>query len=228
MFHQYNVQLRSLPCNTPFHTFTSIKHPNLFCWGSSASFVHISRWTIRAIILDPMKQVSGQFEFNMRVLHPSEECSSMRDESIQRIQWVTMKIARTRVFLVRLLLGIYKRPESGSDFLQMRISCRTHNTQGTLQTRLMHESVVVQSMSIVYCFSHILMQISSWVYILLKINNTKMLSWKEMTTLVTRLHIIFPHCQPRLNYQYSVFRGRRFVHALVSVPLLAPARHGAL
>ena len=161
MFHQYNAGLRSFPCNTPFHTFTSIKHPNLFCWGSSASFVHISRWTIRAIILDPMKQVSGQFEFNMRVLHPSEECSSMRDESIQRIQWVTMKIARTRVFLVRLLLGIYERPESGSDFLQMRISCRTHNTQGTLQTRLMHESVVVQSMSIVYCFSHILMQISS-------------------------------------------------------------------
>ena len=69
----------------------------------------------------------------------------MRDESIQRIQWVTMKIARTRVFLVRLLLGIYESPESGSDFLQMRISCRTHNTQGqgTLQTRLMHESVVV-------------------------------------------------------------------------------------
>ena len=81
----------------------------------------------------------------------------MRDESIQRIQWVTMKIARTRVFLVRL----YESPESGSDFLQMRISCRTHNTQGTLQTRLMHESVVVLSMSIVYCFSHILMQISS-------------------------------------------------------------------
>ena len=98
----------------------------------------------------------------------------MRDESIQRIQWVTMKIARTRVFLVRLLLGIYESPESGSDFLQMRISCRTHNTQGTLQTRLMHESVVVLSMSIVYCFSHILMQISSsYVYILLKNNNTK-------------------------------------------------------
>ena len=47
-----------------------------------------------------------------------------------------------------------------------------------------------------------------------------------MTTLETRIHVVHKFISPRLKH--SVFRGRGLVHALVSVPLLAPARHGAL
>ena len=83
--HNVNTQIDGVLSSffRPFHLklailclFLNIKHPNI-----NQFFVQLCSYpkmdNTSLLISDHMEQVSGQFEFNMRVLHSSEECSGV-------------------------------------------------------------------------------------------------------------------------------------------------------